>query len=118
MGQSNMEFPVMAMFDAEKELQEANSYPYIRVMSLCNAMYYKCKDDQMSLPWAMASAQSLSSGSDNWNYFFAFWSPFVSFLSQAFLDNLYDELNNDYDGITSQLLHQVPLKWRYRCCLL
>jgi len=69
-GQSNMQMTVSAVFNASKEIAEANAYPYIRVFTVgqgtTSATPLK-EFSTISQGWSVASSASI--GGPNWNYF-------------------------------------------------
>lgn len=83
-GQSNMGFAVSQVINASKAIEEANSYPEIRLFTASDiessTPLYELK--AVEQPWSVASAKAVDGG--NWKYFSA--------VCWFYGKNLYDQL--------------------------
>ncbi len=63
-GQSNMEFPVIRMFNASVEIENADKYPKIRLFTAAQEQSYTPQEELLSigLQWSIASNISVASG--------------------------------------------------------
>ena len=63
-GQSNMRFPVSAMFNGSVEIANANNYPKVRLFTLVDTQASTPQEELVNtgMPWSVASNITLTSG--------------------------------------------------------